>query len=226
MTALPTKPPAAGFTLIELSISLLIIGLLSSGLLMGIAAQRSLAETQAADKQFDHIRDVLLGFALSNGRLPCPAKAQLTSTDPAAGNEDCTLQHGVLPWITLALQETDPWDNRFTYYASDRFTGGLASGSNSSFTLDTLGNANILDSSGKIIASSLPVVIISHGRNAAGAWTASGARQAGASGEENENADADLTFISHLPTPTFDDRVTWINPGVLKARMVAAGKLP
>jgi len=220
------KQHLAGFTLIELSISLLIIGLLSSGLFAGIVAQRSMAEIQAADQQLDHIREVLLGYALSNGRLPCPAKPQLARTETAAGIEDCSLQHGVLPWITLSIQEADPWGQRFTYFASNRFTGTLISSSNASFTLDTLGNANVLESSGKTIASELPAVIVSHGRNAAGAYNPQGTHLSGATGEENENADADLTFISHTPTPDFDDRLIWINPSVLKSRMVAAGKLP
>jgi hypothetical protein len=33
-------------------------------------------------------------------------------------------------------------------------------------------------------------------------------------------------FVSHNPTPTFDDLVIWISPNVLINRMVSAGKLP
>ena len=47
-----------------------------------------------------------------------------------------------------------------------------------------------------------------------------------ASGDEAENADTDLTFISRTPGSTFDDLVTWIVPSILKAKMVAAGRLP
>ena len=226
MTALPTKTADKGFTLIELSISLLIIGLLSSGLIVGLAAQRSISDAQLAQKQLDEIREVLIGFALSNGRLPCPAKATLSSTDAQAGREDCSLQHGVVPWVSLSIQESDPWSNRFTYYASDRFTGALPSGGSASFTLETVGNANLLDSNGKTLAADLPAVIVSHGRNSAGAYNSSGMHISGANSEENENADADLTFIMHTPTPSFDDQVSWLIPSVLKSRMVSAGKPP
>ena len=225
MTALPTRP-STGFTLLELAISLLIIGLLSSGLLAGISSQRLINETQTADRQLELIRETLYGFALVNGRLPCPAHPTLNSSDAAAGQEDCSLQHGVVPWVTLAMQENDPWGKRFTYYASDRFTTLPAAGSHAGFTLDTVGNANILDGSGKTIAADLPAIIVCHGRNGAGAYTPLGLRQAGASGEEAENADADLSFIKHTPGPLFDDQVIWINPAILKARLVAAGKLP
>lgn len=215
-----------GFTLIELSICLLVIGLLSSGLLQGLSARQEIAEVQATQKQLDEIREVLIGFAIANGRLPCPAKPQLASTEALAGIEDCTLQHGVIPWASLAIQESDSWASRFTYYASNRFTGPIPEGGNASFTLDTTGNANIYDSSGKVLASDLPAVIISHGRHAAGAFNSQGIRISGANGEENENADGDLTFVAHTTTPAFDDLSNWINPSLLKARMVSAGKLP
>lgn len=230
MTASPTEPRraagAGGFTLVELTIVLLIISLLSSGLFVSLSAQRSIAEQQAARQQLEEIRETLLGFALANGRLPCPARPQLAASDAQAGQEDCTLQHGVIPWVTLAIQETDPWGNRLAYYASTRFTAALAVGATASFTLDTLGNANILDSAGKTLAADLPAVVVCHGGNARGAFLSNGAQIAGASGEENENADADLTFIAHSPTPNFDDTVTWIIPSILKSRLVSAGKLP
>lgn len=226
MTASPIKGPSGGFTLLEMSLCLFIFGLLSSGLLISLSAQRSMAEIQAAEKQLAEIREVIIGFALTHGRLPCPAKPELPAPNIAPGLEDCSLQHGVLPWVTLAIQESDPWDNRFTYYASNRFTAPLPAGSNASFTLETAGNANILDGTGKTIASDLPLVIISHGRNAAGAYNRQGVQLPAGSSEEKENADADLTFIAHLATPTFDDLVIWINPSVLNSRMVAAGKLP
>lgn len=226
MIASPSRKRVAGFSLLELSISLLIVSLLSSGLLLSLAAQRDIADTQAAQQQLEEIRETLTGFALSYGRLPCPARAQLAHTEMQAGREDCSLQHGVIPWVTLGLPENDPWGNRVTYYASDRFTATPLNGSQAGFSLETLGNANILDSSGKTLASELPAVIVSHGRNAAGAYNSNGMPLPGASGEEGENADADLTFIAHTPTPTFDDQVSWLIPSLLKSRMVSAGKLP
>lgn len=226
MTNSLSRLRCAGFSLLELSLCLLIVGLLSSSLISGLAAQRSLNDVQTAQRQLEEIREALLGFSLIHGRLPCPAKPQLASHDEKAGHEDCSLQHGVVPWITLSIQEGDPWSNRFAYYASDRFTAALTTGSNASFTLDTTGNANIYDSNGKTIASDLPAVIVCHGRNSAGAYASSGAKLPGAGGEENENADADLSFIAHTTTPVFDDQLIWINQSILKSRMVSAGKLP
>jgi prepilin-type N-terminal cleavage/methylation domain-containing protein len=217
-----------GFSLVELAVVLVIVALLTSGLLLGISAQRNAAENIDAQRQLETINDALTGFALTHGRLPCPALPNLVNTDANAGLENCAQQHGVLPWATLGLPETDPWGNRFTYYASSSFTGAVQAGALASFTLDTTGNANIKASSGSAgnIASDLPAVVVSHGSRGAGAWQPSGAQWTGAAGDELENADADLTFIAGQPSNSFDDLLTWVIPSVLKSKMVAAGRLP
>jgi hypothetical protein len=76
------------------------------------------------------------------------------------------------------------------------------------------------------VASEIPAVVISHGSRSAGGYQSTGIKLGGASGDEDENADADLIFILHTPTENFDDLVTWIIPSILKSRLVAVGKLP
>lgn len=225
-----SKPPrhGTGFTLVELAIVLVIVALLASGLMVGIAAQRNAAETIDAQRQLENIRETLTGFALTHGRLPCPALPNLTSSDASVGVENCAQPHGVLPWVTLGLPEVDPWGRRFTYYAHGSFTGAVPSGALASFTLDTVGNANVKAGSGSSsnVASDLPAVVVSHGSRGAGAWQPNGSQLPGVSGDEAENADADLTFISRTQDGNFDDLVTWIVPSILKSKMVAAGRLP
>ncbi|MEN9480836.1 MAG: hypothetical protein RLZZ298_2231 [Pseudomonadota bacterium] len=233
MKALPTQFSQPGFTLVELTIVLLIIGLLSSGLMFSVSAQRSLAENADAQLQLETIREALLGFAISTGRLPCPALPNLASGDANAGvavTPPClnAAQHGVLPWATLGLPESDPWGNRYTYFAGSAFTAAVPAGAQSSFTLEIEGTANAKDSSTSPanIASKLPAVIVSHGSRGAGGYRSTGFQSGGAAGEELENSDADLTFIAHVPSEDFDDLVTWIVPSILKSRMLAAGRLP
>ena len=225
-----SKPPrhGTGFTLVELAIVLVIVALLASGLMVGIAAQRNAAETIDAQRQLENIRETLTGFALTHGRLPCPALPNLTSSDASVGVENCAQPHGVLPWVTLGLPEVDPWGRRFTYYAHGSFTGAVPSGALASFTLDTVGNANVKAGSGSSsnVASDLPAVVVSHGSRGAGGWQPNGSQLPGVSGDEAENADADLTFISRTKDGNFDDLVTWIVPSILKSKMVAAGRLP
>ncbi len=235
MQSPPSPHRQPGFTLIELAIVLVIVALLTSGLLMGISAQRITAENADAQRQLENIREALLGFAMANGRLPCPADPALTIADATLGTEDrpnasspCNRIYGVVPWVTLSLPEADPWGRRFTYFANASFTAPLAAGALASFTLSTAGNANIKDTaaSGSNIASNLPAVVVSHGSNGLGAWQTNGVQLGGAAGDELENANSTLTFVAHTPSNGFDDLVVWIVPGILNARMVAAGRLP
>lgn len=224
------RPPAAGFSLIELAVVLSIVALLSSGLIQGLASQRNYAGQRDAQLQLNGAVETLLAFAMLNGRLPCPAKATLPGNDPAAGREDCSLAggHGVLPWVTLGLAESDPWGRRLSYYAQPQFTAAVPPEAHAAFTLETPGNARIREalSADHDIAADLPAVIVSHGPRGGGAYLPQGLQQDGGSSEENENADADLIFIAHPPGPDFDDQVAWIIPSLLKSRLVAVGKLP
>ena len=213
MNQKPSFPEQAGFTLVELTIVLVIVALLSSGLMLGLAGQREQAMNKEARLQLDTIREALIGYAMANGRLPCPAPANLPTTDPKAGQAlvpPCTndLRFGVIPWVTLGVPETDPWGNRFTYFVSSKFTGALSGGAQASFSLstgsasatppDNAGTANIKDN-GLDIASDIPAVIISHGNHSAGAYQPSGTQLPGATGDEAENANGTQTFISHTP---------------------------
>lgn len=229
-----------GFSLVELAIVLVIVALLSGGLMLGLSAQRDAAAYQEAQHQLDTAKEALLGFAISNGRLPCPAASNSVSGGANAGMEDCLIvtnsnqRHGVLPWATLGLPETDAWDRRLTYFVSLKFSTPLAPGSLSSFAMNTgiypdnAGTANVklIATSTSNIATDLAAVVVSHGRRGLGGYTTSGAMLAGAAGDEAENADADLTFVAHTQSMDFDDLVTWITPALLKSRLVAVGKLP
>ena len=227
-----------GFSLVELAIVLVIVALLTSGLLLGISAQRNAAENIDAQRQLENIREALLGYAMVNGRLPCPANP-LIATINGAGNEEltcspdctCSLEYGSIPWSTLGLPENDPWNSRFTYFVGREFSNPITQaekniGIRVRFTLDTEGRANIEDGLGNKIASKVPAVIVSHGSRNAGAYQSSGNQIGGATGNEQENANSTLTFVSHTPSDSFDDLLIWISPSILKSKMVAAGRLP
>ena len=107
-----------------------------------------------------------------------------------------------------------------------RKLSGAGPGGAPSFSLDSEGSANVEDGQGKTVAGKLPAVIVCHGSRAAGAWTSTGQQLANAAGDEQENADADLLFIQRPTGNDFDDLLVWVAPGVLKARLVSAGRLP
>lgn len=262
-----TKKSIAGFTLVEMAMVLMIVGLLLGGLLPTISSQMERQHINETRKQMDEIQQALIGYAIVNGRLPCPAKATLATglanagveATTAPGNSICacvsgstvadtsaiacngTTVTGVLPWVTLGIKETDAWERRYTYRVTKHFADQIAAytfGSGctpsptptaSSFALCSPGVPYVLsaDSGGTNVATDVPALFLSHGKNGAGAYLSNGTQLAVSAGDdEKENSDNDNKFVSHTQTPDFDDLVVWLSPNTLLNRMVTAGKLP
>lgn len=147
----------AGFTLVEMAIVLVILGLVLSALLLPLQAQRqqiALAQTNAT---LESAKRALLGYAQVQGRLPCPATAaSLGQESPLGGTHssvpavlNCTAQTGFLPAASLGIQPTDAqgfaldaWNNRIRYAvtAADTSVVTCGAGSDSAPDFTTTGN--------------------------------------------------------------------------------------
>lgn len=140
----PKPNDSRGFSLAELAVVLTIMTLLIGGMLMPLSAQQDLQNRRAATAALGVIQESLIGFALINGRLPCPAVATLAAgsggacpgegSASAAGCEAtsgsgaslaCLNAGGVLPWATLGLPETDPWGYRYSYRVTTLYARGI-----------------------------------------------------------------------------------------------------
>lgn len=132
-----------GFTLIEISIVLVVIGLLISGGLLGIAPVIQQAKVTQTENTLAKIEDALLLYAIQNSCLPCPADGTSPTTPGQAllaggGNfTTCTATaciapaaDNTVPWLTLGLQASDAvdeWGTQITYHLSQAATdaGGV-----------------------------------------------------------------------------------------------------
>lgn len=255
-TVTSVKLESYGFTLVEMAIVLMIVGLLLGGLLPTLSSQVEQRRASETNKQLDEIKGALIGYAVINGRLPCPASPTSNGVESPVGGANCSnFYNGFVPAATLGLSGTDSsgyavdsWGNRI-HYAVTSWSSTTPSVNNVFTTangMSTVGISNLspnllvcstasTSSSSCSVANSaltsppgVPVVIYSTGKN--GGYGGSGIDEA-----ENPNpisGDNDRVFVSHTPTPAtagngeFDDLVIWISPNVLINRMVAAGKLP
>lgn len=237
-----------GFSLLEMAIVLTIVGLLMSGLIPSISGQIEQQHRSETRKQLDDIRQALYGFAISNGRLPCPADGTIPSVAGlanGAGQEKiscaASANGGVLPWVTLGVSETDAWGRRFTYRVTPDFADAISTTtyagcapnqtpSQASFALCSKGNLSIgLTAGAANVATDIPALIVSHGTDGLGAFTSSGQQIQPvpiANTEQGDNTDNDNNFVSHDLTSNFDDLVVWLSPNILFNRMVMAEKLP
>jgi len=237
-----------GFTLIELAMVLLILGLLLTSILPPLAARIESGERNDTQVQLDEIEEAIHGFALRQNRLPCPdcraaGEGTCIAADVDDGVEDrvggeCKTEVGNLPWFDLGVGKTDAWGQNFTYRVTESFaddTAGTACGMatlNVSFELCSNGD-NIVwnledntDADWEVVANTIPAIVISHGKNWADAPTVHEQEnyEDGSAGNNN-NIFVDKDFSADA-TAGFDDLIFWISPLVLGNRMLEAGILP
>ena len=116
---------ARGFTLVELAVVIAIVALLLGALLVPLATQiqgRNIKETR---RSLAEIKEALTGFAMTQGRLPCP------DTDPVPDGFENDVPpcgvwpqstEGFLPYLDLGVPATDAWGRVFRYAVASEFT--------------------------------------------------------------------------------------------------------
>jgi len=246
----PIRQRQTGFTLIEMAMVLIIVALLLGGLLPTLSSQVEQRHENDTRKQLDEIQQALIGYAIINGRLPCPATSTSNGAESPSGGGNCTnFYNGYVPAATLGLSGAtrsglvlDSWGNPIHYAVTSWNSSSPAV--NDVFTtpngMRTVGISNLAPSllvcssstasgfssgsscgSGNALTSSPGVPVVLFSTGKDGPQ--------GSGADELANLANKLTFISHTPTPSpnqFDDIVTWMSPNVLVNRMVSAGKLP
>lgn len=139
-TLRPAPVRAAGFSLVELAVVVLIVSIL---LTMGLAAfsvQVDTAALSATQRRQDAIKDALIAYLRKNARLPCPETTGLagggssptgrenrTNVGPPDPSSPCTSFVGTLPWLDLGLTKDnalDGYGNYFSYFVATAAADG------------------------------------------------------------------------------------------------------
>lgn len=110
-----------GFTLVELSVVLVIVGLIAGVLFSMSSAMFTVQRGETTRAKIKAIDAALVSFVAINKRLPCPASGFLMTGLEVFGTQSdpCTNQAGgVVPWAVLGLSSSDiedGWGTRITY---------------------------------------------------------------------------------------------------------------
>jgi prepilin-type N-terminal cleavage/methylation domain-containing protein len=126
MVSRPGVAAARGFTLTELAVVFAIISLLLAAGLFTLSAQTDQRNFDETRRRLEAARELVLGFAIVNGRLPCPATAASLGNEAPVGGGACTAPYGgFLPARSIGFQITDTagfavdaWGNRIRYSVS------------------------------------------------------------------------------------------------------------
>lgn len=220
--------PHRGFTLLEMAVVLLIVSILLGGMLPTISGQvqqRRMGETLA---QLNDIQQALLGFAVVNGRLPCPATSTSNGVESPVGGGNCSSFSngsflGYVPAATLGISPTDSqgyaidsWGNRIRYAVSSwnsttpsvSYVFTSASGISNAIA-GTTGFSNLAPN---LYVCSTATGISGTACAAGTSLTSNGVPAVlistgldggvGATGlDETANLDNNKTFVSHVPAP-------------------------
>ena len=126
---------ARGFSLIEIAVVLLILSVLISIVAIPISSQVEARRVEDTRKQVELAKEALMGFAVSQGKLPCPASpisngvssyctngtGGCTATTTVQTHGRCSDPNGFLPAVTLGTAPIDAQG-----YAVDAWQDGTA----------------------------------------------------------------------------------------------------
>lgn len=136
-----------GFSLIELSIAMIILSLILLPLISLANAQRQTRMIEDTMGFQSDVKDAIDTFYVANKRYPCPARLTLGPNDPDYGKEVCSglpaagscangvcrsagdsgrrLVTGAVPFVDLKIAETrtyDRWSTKFSYTVTEDMT--------------------------------------------------------------------------------------------------------
>jgi prepilin-type N-terminal cleavage/methylation domain-containing protein len=229
-----------GFSLLEMAVVLVILGVLLGGLIVPLSNEREDRQRQQTEQLMEEIFDAVLGFVAANGHLPCPATAASNGLSvPAGAVVNCnptTYPNSFVPYQTLGIRGPlnqngllmDGWFFPIRYQIAAGF-------SNTGITRVMLRNnvnlrvctvspctpAPVLPE--RILTTNAVAVLVSWGSDGGAAPPAAQVNQFE---NASNNNDFVMRQISDAPSPVFNDIVTWLSPNTLALTLVDSGWPP
>ena len=227
MTPVTKARCSRGFTLTELAVVFTIISLLLAAAMYTLSAQTEQRNFEETRRRLEAARELLLSFAIVNGRLPCPASTTTGATaglEAPAGGGTCTAPGpygGWLPARSIGFQVTDAagnavdaWGNAIRYAVSGTAPTCVTAPVTPHFTnatnLRTNGiscqpNDLVVCQSASVITATTcgTAASVTNQTTLAAIVFSTGKNGATGSGgiDEAANVNGDRVFVWHTPTP-------------------------
>jgi prepilin-type N-terminal cleavage/methylation domain-containing protein len=145
-----------GFTLLEMSITLLVVGVLLASIMLPLQSQVSQRKVDEARLALEQAREALLNYASEFGYFPCPADAVSGGQEPK-GTEHatgaCPSYHGFFPAALVGYTPVDSqgyaidsWGstaNRIRYAVSSQTIRGVTAPFTRAGGMSTAGAASV-----------------------------------------------------------------------------------
>lgn len=110
------KSGQTGFSLIELTVSLVVIGIISVLLIRWISNTHDQTKDQVQRSLLQRADDAILAFSVAHHRLPCPAPT-------SNGIGDCSAEDGFLPYRDIGLPDARSATIRYGVYRNTSIEG-------------------------------------------------------------------------------------------------------
>lgn len=209
-----------GFTFLELSIGMAIVGILASTVVMPLAG-RSMARDRYLQTQrvLDEAKSALMGFAIQHGRLPRPAISAVDGNESAVCIGQSGKCQGFLPWVLLSGPRSDAYSQLVLYSVTESLTSGIDKVSTGNLQIST----RTPEGEEVELTHTAAAVIASVGKENWG-FRLDGEERADMSqsnADEDVNASGEKFFqrspsdLKGAPGGEFDDVVVYLSPEML-----------